>query len=74
MKYALFEFPLDESCEIGQTIWITREDPSEFSDDLWDKEKEVMVKWPCDYSRLSKKIVKASIDPLSVVQRPVLPK
>ena len=65
MKYALFAFGTDKSCEIGETRWITREDPETFTNTEWDPKKEVIVLWPND-SKLSKKIIKSSIDPLNV--------
>ena len=64
-KYALFEFPGDKSCEIGEARWITREDPHEFDNDVWDNSKEVMVLWPCDSTRISR-INKYPIDPTLV--------
>ena len=30
MKYALFEFVTEKSCEIGETRWIMREDAEKF--------------------------------------------
>lgn len=66
MKYALFEFVAEKTCEVGETAWIVREDPNTFND-AWNSEKEIMVAWPCEYSKLSKKIIKSSIDPGAVV-------
>ena len=66
MKYAFFEFVDEKSCEIGETRWIRREDASTFKNVDWDREKEVMVAWPREFAKLSKKIVKGSIDPTSV--------
>ncbi|CAB3984064.1 Hypothetical predicted protein [Paramuricea clavata] len=66
MKYALFEFVNEKACEIGETQWITREDPETFQNINWDVEKEIIVAWPTEFSKVSKKIVKGSIDPLKV--------
>ena len=67
MKYALFEFTSEKSCEIGETRWIdTREDRDTFKNDSWNSDKEVMVAWPTDIINLSKKIVRGSIDPDAV--------
>lgn len=66
MKYALFEFSNEKSCEIGETRWIVREDPKSLKNDGWDTDKEVMVAWPTEFAKISKKIVKSSIDPLLV--------
>ena len=43
MKYALFEFINEKSCEIGETRWIVREDHATFENTSWDTEKEIMV-------------------------------
>ena len=67
MEYVLFEFIAEKTCEVGETTWIIREDPNTFNDACWDSEKEIMVAWPCEYSKLSKKIIKSSIDPGYVV-------
>ena len=66
MKYALFEFINEKSCEIGETRWIVREDHATFENTSWDTEKEIMVTWPTEFNKLSKKIIKSSIDPSSV--------
>lgn len=66
MKYAFFEFVTEKSCEVGETRWILREDPAGFKNIGWDTEKEVMVTWPTKFNKLSKKIVKGSIDPSTV--------
>ena len=66
MKYALFEFVNEKACEIGETRWITREDPETFQNSSWDVEKEIIVAWPTEFSKVSKKIVKGSIEPLKV--------
>lgn len=66
MKYALFEFVIEKSFEIGESRWILREDPDTFNNDCWDSSKEVMVAWPHEFSKVSKKIIKSSIDPNSV--------
>ena len=66
MKYALFEFVSDKSCEIGQTRWILREDEKNFNNDSWDCDKEIMVLWPRDFTKIHKKIIKGSIDPTSL--------
>ena len=66
MKYALFEFVNEKSCEIGETRWITRENPKDFDNKSWDSDREVMVSWPTEFTKVSKKIVKGSIDPLTV--------
>jgi hypothetical protein len=65
MKYALFEFVNETLVEIGETRWIIREDPKKFENDSWDWQKEVMVAWPNDFTKIHKKIVKNSIDPQS---------
>ena len=62
MKYALFEFATEKTCEVGETSWIMREDPDTFTDTLWDFEREVLVKWPSDMAKISKRIIKSSID------------
>lgn len=68
MKYALFEFVNENVYEIGETRWITGEDPESFVNTGWDTSKDVMVAWPTDFvkNNLSKKIVKGSIDPSKV--------
>ena len=66
MKYALFEFVTEKSCEIGETRWIMREDAEKFENNCWDWDKEVMVAWPRKFSKVHKKIIKGSIDPLSL--------
>ena len=66
MKYALFEFVDEKSCEIGETRWIRHEDATTFENVGWNREKEVMVAWPHEFAKVSKKIVKGSIDPMSV--------
>ena len=59
MKYALFEFVNEKACEVGETRWITRENPENFNDKTWDTDREVMVSWPLEFT-------KGSIDPLTV--------
>lgn len=66
MKYALFEFTTEMSCEVGETRWIKREDPTTFDNRNWEMDKEVMVAWPCEFSKVSRKTIKTSIDPDSV--------
>ena len=66
MKYALFEFVNEKACEVGETRWITRENPENFNNKTWDTDREVMVSWPLEFTKVSKKIVKGSIDPLTV--------
>ena len=66
MKYALFEFVNEKSCEIGETRWIVREDSNKFDNDTWDWKKTVIVEWPREFSKLHKKIIKNSIDPSSI--------
>jgi hypothetical protein len=66
MKYALFEFVNEKSCEIGEAQWISREDPDTFENIDWDTEKEVILVWPNEFSKLSKKIIKGSIDLSSI--------
>ena len=66
MKYALFEFVSETLVEIGETRWIIREDPKKFENDCWDWEKEVMVAWPKEFTKIHKRIVKSSIDPKSL--------
>ena len=66
MKYALFQFISEKSCEVGETQWIVRKDPESFQNDCWDRNKKVMVAWPIEFAKLSKKIVKGSIDPDAV--------
>ena len=68
MKYACFEFVSEKSCEVGETRWIMREDPEGFKNIGWDAEKEVMVAWPTKFHKVSKKIVKGSIDPSMVTK------
>ena len=55
MKYALFEFVNEKSCEIGETRWIVREDSNKFDNDTWDWKKTVIVEWPHGFSKLHKK-------------------
>ena len=52
MKYALFEFVNEKACEIGETRWITREDPESFDNTSWDTEREVMVAWPIEFTKV----------------------
>ena len=66
MKYALFEFENEKSCEIGETRWIVREDMKNFDNDNWDWAKSVIVAWPREFSKVNKKIIKNSIDPSSI--------
>lgn len=54
------------ACEIGETRWIICEDPETFKNIGWDTETQVMVTRPNEFSKLSKKIMKGSIDPLSI--------
>ena len=63
MKYALFEFTNEKACEVGETRWILRENPDTFKNVGWDDEKDVMVAWPCDFTKIHKKIIKGSLDP-----------
>ena len=63
MKYALFEFVSEKSCEVGETRWIVRENSETFNNSQWDWEKEVMVSWPQEFAKINKKIIKNSIDP-----------
>lgn len=74
MKYALFEFANEMSCEVGETRWILRENPNKFDNDAWDWEKEVMVSWPREFSKVHKKIMKGSIDPSSIQTKTYLAK
>ena len=63
MKFALFEFSEEKSCEVGETRWIVGEDSACFNNDKWLFNKEVMVRWPsCDSSRILKRIAKSSAD------------
>ena len=66
MKFALFDFMSDKSCEVGESRWIMREDPKMFNNNSWQFNTEVLVKWPSDFSKISRKIIKASIDPQNV--------
>ena len=63
MKYALFEFVNEKSCEVGETRWITKQDSEKFDNDSWDCKKTVIVAWPRDFSKIYKKMIKQSIDP-----------
>lgn len=66
MKYALFDFSMEKSCEVGESRRIKREDPKTFDNGIWEMDKEVMVAWPREFSKLSRKIIKTSIDPDSI--------
>ena len=69
MKYVLFEFVSEKACEIEETPWITRENPENFDNTSWDTNREVMVAWPTEFTKVSKKIIKGSIDPSMVETR-----
>ena len=62
MKYALFNFFVDNSCALGETRWILDEESSQLNNNKWIFHKEVIVDWPCDYQRYLKKIMKGSVD------------
>ena len=66
MKYAFCEFVSEKLCEVGETRWIMREDPEGFKNIGWDNEKEVLVAWPKEFHKISKKIEKGSIDPSTI--------
>lgn len=61
MKYALYEFIEERSCEIGESRWIVKENEDSFNNNNWISNKVVLVKWPTEFS--SKKIIKSTIDP-----------
>lgn len=54
MKFALFDFVDEGSCEIGESSWIVGEDPKLLDNDKWISNKIIVVKWPKDYKRLMK--------------------
>ena len=66
MKFAVFEFNKDKSCEVGESRWILQEDPSRFNNEKWDSNKMVMVAWPCGFTDLSRRIMKSSVNPEKV--------
>ena len=61
MKFAIFEFS-DRTCEIGETSWIVGEDKQNFTNELWTPSTEVVVKWPKEFAKISRKLGKLSID------------
>ena len=46
MKYPVFEFIEDKSCEVGETSWISGEDNDTFTNDEWFFNKEIVFQWP----------------------------
>ena len=54
MKYALFDFTEEKSCEVGETRWILGDDNASFNNDKWLFNKEIMVRWPSDSARVLK--------------------
>ena len=58
MKYAVFEFVEDKSCEIGLTSWISGEDDEMFTNDKWFFNKEIMLEWPNESTRILKRLAK----------------
>ena len=61
MKLAIFEFE-DKTCEIGETSWILHEDEGNLNNEDWQLSREVIVKWPKDFGKVSRKIGKTSVD------------
>ena len=55
MKWAIFEFD-DSSCEFGPMSWIQGEDPDNFDNDAWFFSREIIVKWPKDFTKAAKKM------------------
>ena len=55
MKWAVFEFN-DRSCEFGQTSWIQGEDAESFDNETWFFSKEIIVKWPKDFTKAARKM------------------
>ena len=65
MKFALFEFCQDNSCEVGSSKWILNEDETDFNNEVWLSNKQVLVDWPLltkDYSKWAKKSGKFALD------------
>lgn len=65
MKFALFEFCEDNSSAVGESKWMKGQDESSFNDEDWDKNQEVLVRWPRapkDYTKWSNKNGKQPID------------
>ncbi len=60
MKFAIFEFE-DQTCEIGETLWIVNEDESKFTNDLWLSSQKVVVQWPKDFGKVARKLGKMPI-------------
>lgn len=61
MKWAIFEFD-DNTCEVGETSWIVNEDKEKFTNDLWLSSTEIIVKWPKDFSKVSRKLGKTPVN------------
>lgn len=61
MKFAIFEFD-DTACEVGETSWIVNEDTDKFTNKLWSPSTEVVVKWPKDFGKISRKLGKTPIN------------
>lgn len=65
MKFALYEFCEDNSCDVGESKWMIDEDDSSFNNNDWVVRKEVLVRWPVqpkDYSKWANKQGKVSLD------------
>ena len=65
MKFALYEFCEDSSCDLGESHWMVGEDDSSFNNDDWVMKKEVLVRWPVqpkDYSKWANKHGKLPLD------------
>ena len=65
MKFALYEFCEDQSCAVGESSWMVNEDDTNFNNNVWITNKEVLVHWPKapkDYLKWSNKNGKYSLD------------
>lgn len=58
MKFVLYEFCEDNSCDVGESRWMVDEDEFSFINNDWVMRKEVIVCWPVqpkDYSKWANK-------------------
>jgi hypothetical protein len=65
MKFAMYEFCEDSSCDVGESHWMVGEDDSSFNNNDWVMKKEVLVRWPVqpkDYSKWANKHGKFPLD------------
>ena len=62
MQYAVFEFVEDKSCAVGETRWISGEDNDKLTNEKWFFNKEILLRWPCDSTRILKRLGKTPID------------